>query len=206
VVILPIIHGDESRAEVMEYCESLARALRGHEYDHQPVRVEIDTRDMRGGEKTWQWVKRGVPVRLEIGPRDVAKDAVFYARRDRPPKEKQSVPREEFVAGIATLLQEIQLALHARARDFREAHTRHIDDKDEFIDFFTPRSKDAERPEIHGGFVMAHFCGDPAVEDEINKMLSVTVRCIPLEGPTEPGKCVWTGRPSNRRVVWAKAY
>jgi prolyl-tRNA synthetase len=147
-------------------------------------------------------------VRLEVGPRDMEQDAVFMGRRDRGTKEKQSMPRAEFVRGAAALLQEIQDGLFERARAFREQHTRRIDTREEFEAFFTPRRAGDENtpPEIHGGFALAHFCGDPAVEAQVKDRLGVTVRCIPLDAPEEKGACVITGRPSDRRVIWGKSY
>jgi prolyl-tRNA synthetase len=204
VVILPVIHGDDVRSQVMEYCTSLAKELRGVSYDGRPVEVELDAREGRGGEKTWNWIKKGVPVRLEVGPRDIASDSVFVGRRDRGAKERTSQKRAEFVAGIGKLLDEIQAGLLERARAFRQANTRTIDSKDEFYKFFTPANR--EKPEIHGGFAWSHWCGESAVEEQLKNDLNVTIRCIPLEAPDEPGTCIFTGKPSPRRVVFAKAY
>ncbi|HMN95206.1 MAG TPA: proline--tRNA ligase [Phycisphaerales bacterium] len=220
VVVIPVAHKAETAAAVTEHCRRVADELRQQRFAGEPVRVELDARDMRGGDKAWQWIKRGVPVRVEIGPRDMEADSVFMARRDRPHKEKSGVPRGEFVAGIAALLQEIQDGMLARATAFRDEHTRRIDARDEFDAFFTPSrggrpgddgdgGAEGGPTEIHGGFALSHFCGDPAVEAEVKERLGVTVRCIPLDGfggGDEPGRCVITGRPSERRVVWAKSY
>jgi len=204
VVILPVIHNEESRASVLEYCGKLAAELRDVQYDGRPLSVELDTRDMRGGEKTWSWIKKGVPLRLEVGPRDMAADSVFVGRRDRGHKERTSRPRAEFVATVAAQLDEIQAALFERARALREQHTRRIDSKDEFYAFFTPQN--AEKPEIHGGFALSHWSGDPAVEERVRSDLNVTIRCIPLDADDEPGTCIISGQPSRRRVVFGKAY
>ena len=154
----------------------------------------------------WQWVRKGVPVRLEIGPRDMEKDAVFMARRDRAPKDKQSVSRGEFVASIGTTLQSIQDWLFTRAKAYRTENTRQIDDRDEFYRFFTaPKVAENEPTPIHGGFALAHFSGEVELEQKIKDDLGVTVRCIPLE-KGEPGTCPFTGKPSAQRVVWAKSY
>src|SRR5262249_15541180 len=146
-------------------------------------------------------------IRLEIGPRDIDKDSVFMGRRDRGPKDKAGVPRGEFVAKVATILDEIQAALFSRARAFREQHTRNIDTKDEFYEFFAepPKKQPNDPTPAHAGFAMTHFDGDPKLEEKIKEDLKVTVRCIPLaEG--EPGTCPFTGKPSKKRVVWAKSY
>ena len=204
VVILPIVHKEETRAEVMGYCEKLAAELRATQYDGRPVRVELDARDLRGGEKVWSWVKKGVPIRLEIGPRDIAADSVFAGRRDRPPKQRAGMPRSEFIETLPKQLDEIQDGLLERARQFREANTVRIDGKQEFYDYFTPKNR--EKPEIHGGFALCHWSGESEVEEQIKNDLQVTIRCLPLEGEAEPGTCPFSGKPSPRRVVFAKAY
>lgn len=209
IVILPVTHKPEERDRVLAWCKQLAADLRGQTFAGMPLRVELDQRDLRGGDKVWQWVKKGVPLRLEIGPRDIDKDSVFMARRDQPANQKASIGRAEFIAKAPQLLQEIQDGLLARAKAFREENTRVIDDAAEFRAFFTPpagSSDDDTGPTpIHGGFAMTHFCGDPALEATLKEELKVTVRCIPL-APGEPGTCPFTGKPSQKRVVWAKAY
>ena len=204
VAILPVIHKDKTRAEVLDYCQKLAAELRGQTYHGRPVRVELDVREMRGGEKVWSWIKNGVPIRLEIGPRDIAQDAVFAARRDRPHRKRESIPRTQFVDTLAGQLDEIQQTLVERARTFREQHTVRIDTKEAFYDFFTPANR--EKPEIHGGFALCHWSGDAEVEEQVKRDLQVTIRCIPSGGPPEEGKCPFSGKPSPRRVVFAKAY
>jgi prolyl-tRNA synthetase len=206
VVIVPIFRGDDEKPRVLDYCRRLASELRAQRFADAPVRVLVDEREERGGEKVWGWVRKGVPLRLEVGPRDIEKDSVFAARRDRPPKDKESVPRVEFVATIESRLTAIQDGLFDRAKAFRDQHTRRIDDKDEFYAYFTGEREEEGKPTpIHGGFALAHFGGDVALEQKIKDELGVTVRCIPLE-KGEPGKCPFTGKPSSQRVVWAKAY
>jgi len=213
IVILPVLHKEETRDAVLAYCEQLAADLRARSYDDRPVRVEIDKRDLRGGDKAWQWIKRGIPVRAEVGPRDMENDSVFVGRRDRGHKEKESIGRQAFIDGIAAMLGEMQDAMLARATAFRNEHTTVIDSKDEFYAFFTPERDGDEKspPPIHGGFAMTHFSGDVDLEETIKKDLAVTVRCIPTEGQglpgqDEPGTCPFTGKPSAGRVVWAKSY
>jgi len=201
VVILPIYRSDEERQAVLEFCNKLQQDLQAQSYDGFPVRVQLDDRDIRGGEKKWQHVKRGVPLRVEVGPKDIAKNGVFVGRRDDGTNAPHD--RNEFVAGIANLLKSIQDNLYNRALEYRSANTVQIDSLDEFKKYFTP--KDADKPEIHGGFAMCHFVDEPEIE-EILKELKVTVRCIPFEGNEEPGKCIFTGKPSKKRAIFAKAY
>ncbi|HEX2492869.1 MAG TPA: proline--tRNA ligase [Steroidobacter sp.] len=206
VAIIPIFRSDEERARVLGYCHAVANELRAQRYNDRPVNVVVDEREERGGDKVWRWIKKGTPLRLEIGPRDIEKDALFVGRRDRAPKDKQTVPRAEFVANLALVLQSIQDGLFERAKAFREKHTHRIDDKADFYAFFTPPPVPENAPTpIHGGFALTHFCGDVKLEEQIKTELGVTVRCIPLE-KSEPGVCPFTGQPSPQRVVWAKAY
>ena len=202
VVILPIYRDAEERATVLPYCESLKTELASQSYEGEAVRVRIDDRDLRGGEKKWQWVKRGVPIRVEVGPRDVAGNAAFVARRDLGGKG-QGVPRGELVGGIAKTLAEIQVTLFDRAVKLREESSVRIDSLKEFEAYFTPQNE--ERPEIHGGLAYCHFVDSPEIDEKL-KALKVTVRCIPLDAEEESGKCIFTGQPSTRRGVFAKAY
>ena len=208
VVILPITFKADDPEAVMRYCRALAGELRAQTYAGRPIEVRIDDRDLRGGEKLWSWVKKGIPIRLEIGPRDIAGDSVFMARRDKPASEKTSVPRGQFVAEIASTLDDIQNNLFARAKALRDEHTRVIDSKDEFYQFFTPPPVDDNAPTpIHGGFALTHWSGEADVETQINDDLSVTIRCIPLKDLADgEGTCPFSGKPSRQRVVWAKSY
>ncbi len=204
IVILPIIHKDEVRAEVMHYCEKLAVELEEELYHDRQVTVEIDAREGRGGEKTWSWIRKGVPIRLEIGPRDVAANSVFVGRRDHDHKDRRSVPRDEFIANVGEILDDIQVTLLERAKSYRADHTRRIDSKQEFYEFFTPQN--AENPEIHGGFAECHWSGETEVEEQVKNDLNVTIRCIPSDAEDEDGKCIISGKPSKRRVIFGKAY
>jgi prolyl-tRNA synthetase len=129
---------------------------------------------------------------------------VFVGRRDKGPKEKQSYPQEDFAAQVPSLLQAIQDAIYEKALAFRREQTKTLDSKDEFYAFFTP--KNGEKPEIHGGFALAHWNGSAEVEAKIKEDLKVTIRCIPFEENPEPGTCIFTGEPSTQRVVFAKSY
>ncbi|MFN2542702.1 MAG: proline--tRNA ligase [Chthoniobacterales bacterium] len=203
IVILPIVPKEETRARVLETCESLALQLRGKIYGDLPLEVEVDKRDLGGGVKNWEWIKKGVPLRVEIGPRDLEKNSVAVSRRDQPVKAKEFISMQEFAATAPEILMSIQQNLYERAKQFRDENTRRIDNRDEFYDFFTPRN--AEKPEIHGGFALAHWNGSREVEEQIKNDLKVTIRVIPFES-AKPGRCIFTGEPSARRVVWAKSY
>jgi len=200
VVLLPIVRKPDQQADIMAYTNQIADALREQSYHGRPVVVEVDDRDI-GGARGWDWIKRGIPVRVEIGPRDMAENAVFVARRDQGHREKKSMPKNEFVAGFTAMLDEIHTSLFERATDFNSEHTRTIDKIDDFTTYFTP-----QKDEIHGGFARAHWCGSADCEYEIKESLGVTIRCIPLDAPDEDGVCIHCGKPSGKRVIFAKAY
>jgi prolyl-tRNA synthetase len=197
IVIIPITFKADDPEAILNYCHKLADDLGVMNYHGRSVTVEIDNRDIRGGEKTWGWIKKGSPIRLEVGPRDMESDSVFMARRDKGHKDKQGVPRNEFIENVTSILDDRQQGLFDRAFVRREEATKVIDSKEEFYEHFQGDGS---------GFVYTHFCIDSAVEDEIKSDLKVTLRCIPLHGPDEEGTCIFTGKPSPQRVLWAKAY
>lgn len=203
VVLLPIFRKPEEREPVMAYTEALAAELRKQTYHDRKITVEIDTRET-GGARAWDWIKKGIPLRAEIGPRDMASDSVFLARRDKGHREKSAMKREALVATIGEILDEMQQNLYDRALAFRDGNCRPVDDNDAFYAWFTP--KNPEQPEVHGGFALSHWCGSGDCEEKIKEDLSVTIRCIPLAAADEEGTCICCGGKSGRRVVFAKAY
>jgi prolyl-tRNA synthetase len=203
IVILPITPKEDTRARVLEACDALALQLRGKHFADSPLEVEVDRRDLGGGVKNWEWIKKGVPIRVEIGPRDLERNSVEVSRRDQASKAKESMSLQEFAANAPEILMSIQKNLYDRAKKFQEENTRAIESKKEFYDFFT--AKNANKPEIHGGFALTHWNGSREVEEQIKNDLKVTIRVIPF-GEGESGRCIFTGEPSRQRVVWAKSY
>jgi prolyl-tRNA synthetase len=201
VVLLPIHRTDEEKTLVTEACHKLQAALAAERYADEPIRVKIDARDIRGGDKVWQHVKQGVPIRVEIGPRDLAAGAVSVTRRDRGPKEREAVPLAEFPARAATLLAEIQQGLFERAKAFRAERSVRLGSVAEVQEFFGAGEGAAGK----GGFAHVHVADDPAVAAAFDP-LKVTVRCIPMDGPDEPGTCIVTGRAVPRPSVIARSY
>ena len=202
IVILPVTPKEDTRPQVLEACERLAKELQDLAYAGSPVRVELDDRDLRGGEKYWQWVKKGIPLTVEIGPRDLENGTVFMGRRDHGAK-REGMQRDEFVRQATSILEDIQSKLFANALAFRDQYTREIESLDELYEFFT--SKNSSKPEIHGGFALAHWDRDPQWEEKLKQDLKVTIRCIPEEAG-ESGVCIFSGKPSPGRVVLAKSY
>jgi prolyl-tRNA synthetase len=156
-------------------------------------------------QKNWEWIKKGAPIRIEIGPRDIEKGTVAVARRDQSPKEKQFIESTKFLKEAENILEDIQSSLLHNATTFRDENMISIETMDEFIKFFTPLNSD--KPEIHGGFALCHWAGSNEEEEKIAKDYKVTIRCIPNGDKfIEEGKCILTGKPSNKRVIFSKAY
>ncbi len=204
IAIIPIYKNEEQRKIVLDYIKEIADKLRKIRYAERKLVVEIDDRELTSGERSWYWIKKGIPIRLEIGPRDVSSNSVFMGRRDFEPRDKKSINKDEFVKSIVSILDEIQQNLYNKALKFRDENIKKIDDKGEFYKFFTPKNK--KNPEIHGGFAYSHWCGSKECEAAIKEDLKVTIRCIPLNGETEEGSCIYCGKKSSKRVYFAKSY
>jgi prolyl-tRNA synthetase len=209
VVILPIYRNDEEGGPVLEYCNNLRGELATQHYDSGPVRVLVDTRDIPRADKKWQHVKRGVPVIVEVGPRDIQGDTLMPKRRDEAAGEKKpAVTRSQFVSTISTTLAAMQRSLFEKALAHRVENTKTFTKLDEFEAYFTPQN--ADKPEIHGGFAIAHVAEGPESAAILAKH-KLTIRCVPLAdepGFEEqvPGKCLFSGQPTTVRAVFAKAY
>jgi len=199
IVILPVTPKPESRDAVLAAAHALAAALRAERAWDEPIAVEVDIRDLPGGTKNWEWIKKGVPVRVEIGPRDLDKGTVAVARRDRGVKDKAFPSMAEFTAAAAAMLTEIQDTLLARATAFRDANMVRLDSEADLRAFFADQAP--------GGFALVHWAGTSADEDRLREELKITIRCIPYgDAFAEDGLCILTGKPSTRRAVMAKSY
>jgi prolyl-tRNA synthetase len=191
VVIVPIFKTDEERAQVMD----AARRVRA-ELTDAGVRVKLDERDgMTPGFKFNDWEMRGVPLRIEIGPKDVAKNTVVLARRDQPGKEGKSfVSRDGIAASVTAMLDTIQQALHDRALAFREANTWEPKDYEEF------------KKAVEKGFARSYWCGSGKCEQSIKDETKATMRCIPLDQEPAEGRCIYCGQSAKEKAIFAKAY
>ncbi|GIV88362.1 MAG: proline--tRNA ligase [Chloroflexus sp.] len=190
VVVVPIYKNDEERSAVMEAVNRMTAAWKGR------LRFKVDDRDTYSpGYKFNEWELKGVPVRIEIGPKDVAKETVALARRDMPGKAGKSfVPQAGLTERIEALLSEMQTGLFQRALAFREARTADVTTYDEL------------KEQIERGFARAYWAGSTADEKRIQEETRATIRCIPLEQPGTVGRCVYTGRETDRQVIFARAY
>ncbi len=190
LVIIPITKGEEERNQILEHIEKITISWNGK------FSFKVDDREgYRPGWKFNEWEQRGVPLRIEIGPKDYEKQQVILVRRDT--REKTPVPLEELTVTIEKTLDNIQHNLYKSALKFREDNTFMIDDYQEF------KSK-IEDP---GGFFWMHWCGKTECEDRMQEETKATIRCIPLENPyIEAGRCLLCGEASYRRVIAGKAY
>jgi prolyl-tRNA synthetase len=202
-VIVPIFRKEEERVVVLEAARKLADEIKaqplGDWLNYDPIFVKIDDRDQyQPGFKFNEWELRGVPVRVELGPKDLANNACVLARRDVPGKEgkEMGVPLNAAAARIIAILRDMQQGLFDRAKKLREENSFEVNSYDEF-------KKKIDEP---GGFLWAHWDGTRETEDRIAAETKATIRCIPFNREKETGKCVLTGNPSAGRVVFAKAY
>ncbi|WP_109438994.1 MULTISPECIES: proline--tRNA ligase [Aquimarina] len=190
VVIVPIYKGEEQLAQISEVANDLVLDLRS-----KGISVKFDNRDThRPGAKFAQYELQGVPLRIAIGPKDLEKGTVELARRDT--FTKQFVAKDEVVTTIESLLVEIQESLHQKATQFRDDHITEVNSFDEFKDVI----------EHKGGFISAHWDGTEETEQKIKELTKATIRCIPFDVKAEDGQCVYSGKPSKNRVLFAKAY
>jgi prolyl-tRNA synthetase len=203
VVVVPIGKSDDERRSVLEAAEKLRKALvdlpREEFFGYEPITVKIDNAfNQSPGFRFNEWELRGVPIRVELGPKDLAKDACVLARRDLPGKESKllGVPLATASSRIVTMLKEMQTVLFERARQYRDANSFEVNSYDEF----------KQKIEEPGGFLWAHWDGTRETEDRIAAETKATIRCIPFNRKAEAGKCMVTGQPSAGRVVFAKAY
>jgi len=191
LVIVPIFRNDDEKAAVL----ANAQKVRAELVD-AGIRVKMDDRDgMSPGFKFNDWEMRGVPLRLELGPKDVAKASVVLARRDRPGREGKSfVPQAGIAGAVAEKLEEIQKSLFDRALEFRKANTTEPRDYEEF------------KQAVEKGFALAWWCGGGVCEEKIKEETKATMRCIPLDQPGGSEKCVYCGQPAEEKGIFARAY
>ena len=190
VVIVPIYRGLEQLEAVYEKIKPIIDNLKV-----QGISVKFDDRDThKPGFKFAEWERKGVPVRIAIGQRDLENGTVEVARRDT--KEKKTYEFTDIENKIENLLNEIQESIYMNALNYRDNHITNVNTWEEFQDVL----------ENKGGFISAHWDGTMKTEDKIKELTTATIRCIPFDNPQEDGKCVYTGNPSKERVLFAKAY
>ena len=190
VVIIPIYKNAEQISALSEAALKIKKGL-----EARGISVRYDDRDNnKPGWKFADYELKGVPVRLAIGPRDLENNTIEVARRDTLTKETISL--DKILDHVPQLLDDIQKNIYAKALDFRKENTFYVDTWDEFLSIL----------DNQGGFIMAHWDGTTETEEKIKEETKATIRCIPFDSPEEKGKCVYSGKPSNRRVLFARSY
>jgi prolyl-tRNA synthetase len=190
VVIVPIYRTEQEYADTVEKGQEIVQLLR-----QKGIRVKLDARDThKPGWKFNEYELKGVPIRIALGPKDLENKTIEVARRDTLSKEL--IPQAEAIDYIATLLDTIQENLFQKAMDMRVSLTHEAEDYEQFKSLLDEK----------GGFIWAHWDGTPETEEQIKAETKATIRCIPIEGPVAPGKCILTGKDSSRKVLFARAY
>ena len=204
VVIIPIVHNEETKDEIFSHCDAIAKRMSKLTYGDLPVVAKVDKRDERGGEKIWHWIKKGVPIRIEIGQKEIAENKLCLAMRSKGHKDKLFLSLEEIDEKIPQLLEEIQQSIYKKAKKHLEENTHFFTDINAFYAFF--KAKNEENPEIHGGFAKVFWAGSSELEEKLKKEHNITIRCIPLSEPKKEGICLFTGNKTDQIVIFAKAY
>ncbi|HLD95889.1 MAG TPA: proline--tRNA ligase [Alphaproteobacteria bacterium] len=203
VVIIPIVKKNQDKQEILGYCEALAASLRALTFNGEGIRVKVDASPKEPVDKFWDAVKKGIPVRLEIGPRDKEARQVSMSLRNKEAKDRTALPIEELLKTIPSTLENIQQDLYNKALNFRLENSKHIESVGELETLF---SKDEN---YAGGFAYAFF--DPECESQPDveaklKELKVTTRCLPFENKNEEGLCIFTKKLVKGKVIFAKSY
>jgi prolyl-tRNA synthetase len=190
VVVVPIFRKPEERERVLQAVDKFTSGFKA-----AGIGFKVDDREQHSpGWKFNEWEKRGIPLRIEVGPKDLEKSQVMLARRDN--REKTAVSQDGLERTVPEMLAAIQKGLYDRALEFREKHSYRIDDYSKFLEIL-----DGE-----GGFIWSHWCGSGECEEQIKEETKATIRNIPRDSPNEDGKCVKCGAKSERRVIFARAY
>ena len=201
VVIIPVIPKEEGKEAIMESCHSLAEALRLKvKYAGSPIKVHVDTRDIHGGTKKWDWIKKGVPLRVEIGPKDLETRKVCLTRRDKAPNEKAFISRADFLLEASGLLDEIQESILAKATELRDSNIIECSELTEFESHWGDFEKTQPK------WLLSPWGGTVEEEETLSKKHKISIRCIPQEMQKGPSVCILTGRNTSQWVLWARSY
>jgi len=204
IVILPVVPKEELKDEIYKFAARLKERLNKLTYHNKDIVSFVDERDIRGGEKNWDWIKKGIPVRLELGPKEVSSGTVSLCRRDKAPKDRVSLSIDECEAKICSILDEIQTNYFQQAQNFISRHTHDdIQSLDQLRQLYTRENPDA--PAVQGGFARVKWANDGS-EKEILKELKLTVRCIPHKQRGNEGVCIFSGKKATEDIIVAKAY
>ena len=204
IVILPITPKEDTRQAVLDACHALAEVLRRQSFQGDTLRVHVDTRDISSGVKKWEWIKKGVPIRIEIGPRDIETNKICVQRRDQPISEKEFVDKESFILRSPEILAEIHQSLLARATAFRNRNITFCTRLDVFH---------AHCANENPGWLYTPWAGTREQEEQLSKQHKITIRCLPIAEADLPetlsateGKCILTGEDTTTFAIWGRSY
>lgn len=196
IVIIPVTPKEDTRNAVIDACEALAQTIRSKDFHGEPIRTHVDKRDVRG--KKWEWIKKGAPIRIEIGPHDLKSRKVCLQRRDQASNEKTFLAKDEFLQNVENTLQEVHDTLLDRATQFRNDNTADCADLETFEKHWS-----AEQP----GWLITPWDGTTKEEETLSKKHKISIRCLPLDmqdGDEAP--CILTGKPTKVRAIWGRSY
>ncbi len=194
VIILPLTKNNQDNNNIMDYCSALKQKIDALIFNGQKIRCEIDHRDLRAGDKSWHWIKKGVPVKIEIGAREIEQDHLTFSIRTKC-REKISISQENFITNLSNILEELQTELLTQAKQFMHENTITVTSEAEFYKAF----------EQDGIFVLAPWADEPNSEEKIRTDLKVTPRCVPSH-ITATGTCIFTGQKNCKYTIFARAY
>lgn len=194
IVIIPIYRDEESKEQVMVEVKKLEAELKKKTFVQQKIRILVDNRDMRGGDKSWEHIKKGVPLKVELGPKDIEKGQVCLVRRDDPELKKQFIGQDEFLSQVENTLQDIQSNLLNKAKSFRDEHMEEATTLDELKKFFQKKI----------GFLSVPWC-EKAIGHPICEEFKITPRCIVSSSP-KAEKCLFSGEAATHQVIFGKSY
>ena len=198
VVILPVAHKGADPTSVQYYCEKLAKKIREKAVFGAPIRVHIDNRDIRTGDKAWNWIKKGAPIRIEIGPKELENNQVCYAKRICSAKEKEIISTETFIESLPHMLEEIQHILYKKAWERLENNTQIVHSREELEAYFS-NSK--------AGFAKGYWLDskiNDAIEKDLKEKYKITIRCLIPDA--EKGICLFSGESGAHLAIFARSY
>jgi len=199
IIIIPVTPKEDSRDAIIDACEALATTLRHKDFHGEPLRVHVDKRDLAGGAKKWEWVKKGAPIRIEIGPRDLESRKVCVQRRDKDAFDKQFMPKEDFLRDCVDVLQEVQDEILRRATELRDSNITECNALSEFEKHWSS----SDQP----GWLTTPWDASNEEEEALSKKHKIAIRCFPLDQQNgDEAPCILTGKPTQKRAIWARSY
>ena len=200
MVILPIMHKEEHKEKILRFCYDLAHSLQKIDYQKAPLQVVVDAKEMRGGAKKWKWIKKGVPIILEIGMKDIEENQFFLLQRDKLSAEKHFLSREQMQTQVVQILEDMQTRIFEKALEFQQKNIVEILTKQQLFDFFLADDN------VSKGFALCYLADVPEVEKILKEKLHASFRCFPFQEKQKEGKCLLTEKTCLQKVIVAKAY